>query len=96
MNAAGHGEGLGEAFDGGGPRELVKVVRRDAGGGGLAAEVLRAEHSVGPPALLHVVRERDAGQLVKDSALSSQRPLTSKVCLLVGAWLLRLVVASRV
>ena len=48
MNAAGHGEGLGEAFDGGGPRELVEAVRRDAGGGGLGAEVLRAEHSVGP------------------------------------------------
>lgn len=54
MNAAGHGEGLGEAFDGGGPRELVKAVRRDAGGGGLAAEVYPAT----PRRSLYVIGRR--------------------------------------
>lgn len=51
-------------LDGDGQRELVDEVDRRARHDGSAAQVLQAEHSVGPPELLHAVsHQNDSRQL---------------------------------
>lgn len=88
VHAVGHGEGLQVRLYGHGQRQFVDEVNRSAGDDRPTAQVLKTEHSVGPPELLHAVpHEDDAGQLrerLDDVEVAERTDLEERHAVLLG------------